>query len=337
MIAIKPNDKCYTTNPGWDGTVAGNPFNIDGVERTELDLDLCRSSLDFDIVKKQSFDETGRPIPGHFHMRRTDDDSIIESRYSFGVKFTPIQHKDVFNYIVNEVMPEVPEMKLEMCGTIHGGGVGLIEAQYGDTFSIKGDDSPNKMRLFISNPVDGVGCTTLGFTTVRVKCENTLIAATHEAGKSGFKIKHFSIAPEMAHQAVLQIKEQAVAALEMKEACQRLANIGMSAVQFESFLDSIYPLQALAAKFGTDSIQYKNMARLREDVKYQFEAGETAQSIKDKSAWAAFNSATYYIFNPKKIRKNSNDRAEIAYQGMNGQVATKVLGIYDKVWEAVAA
>lgn len=328
MIARMANDKCFSTTPGWgqEKGGVGNPFNFDGVERDEIDADLARSAFDFEILKKPSYDAEGRPIPGHFHLVRSDDNAFIPSG-GIGDKFTPVQHKDVLEYIVNDVMPEIPEMKLELCGTLHGGGTGLIAATFGDAFKVEGDTSANTIRLFFANPSNGSGSLKMGFTAVRVKCENTLMAALNDVNTEGWKIKHTPSAIGKTKTVVLGIQKQAVAALEMKKMCQQLGTVGIDSATFRQCLDAVYPLYGIEE----DSLRYKHLIAVRDSVLEQFEAGETAQSMTNKSAWTAFNAFTYPIFNPEKITKRK-DRAEIAYRGMVGYTGQKVRGIFDKVY-----
>ena len=309
MIAIRQNDTCYSTTPGWGG--GRNPFNTDGVKRDTLDIDLARSALDFEIYKKPNYDAQGRQIPRQFHLVRSDDNEIIESA-SVGEQFTPIQHREVFDYIVKEIMPEVPEMKLELCGTIHGGGTGLIAATYGDTYAIKGDSSAQNLRLFFANPSNGTGRMILGFTTVRVRCENTLVAATKQAKADGWKVSHTRNADMVTKNIVAELKSEAQAALEMKRMCQDLASIGVSGAVFQKCLDAIYPLDGVK-----EGGKYTRLLNLRGEVEYQFEHGDTAQSMTEKTMWGVFNSFTFPIFNPERISKR-NDRAQIAYNGMTG-------------------
>lgn len=329
MIAIKPNDTCYSTNfKSWGGSP--NPFNTDGVERTTLDIDLARSALDFEILKKPNYDAEGRKIPKQNHLVRSDDNSIIES-ISVGDQFVPIQHRDIFDHIVKDIMPSIPEMKLEMCGTIHGGGTGLITATYGDTYSIRGDKSGQDLRLFFTNPSNGTGRMVLGFTTVRIICQNTLIAATKQAKADGWKISHTQNAEMQTKRAVEEIRNNAVAALEMKRMCEDLASVGVSSAKFKECLDAVFPLYGIPE----DSHGYTRLVNLRNEVTEQFESGETAQTMTEKTMWTAFNSFTFPIFNPSRVSAKK-DKAQIAYQGMTGSVGEKVQNIFHKVY-AVAS
>lgn len=324
MIAHTEIDKCYSTALNGHGA-----FNFDGVERTELPIDLARSAFDFTIEKKQCFDANGRPVPHLWHLQDNEGNFIPCNGLKDG--FTPIQHIDTFDYIVNEVMPQIPQMKLEMAGTIRGRSTGLFAAKFGDTFCVKGDNSESELRLFFCNPTNGTGVMNLGFTHVRVVCQNTLRAAIAEAKQDGFKVYHTKGA-EMSVNAILnQIASQAKAALEVKARCERLAEIGVDSETVARVLDAVYPLHNLPK----ESFAYARAKSLREGVMHQFEGGETAMSMKDaKTGWGLFNSFTFPIFNPdeKKLAKSkTKDKAEIAYKGMNGSVAEKVEGIFNKV------
>lgn len=320
MIGIQKNDVCYSTANG-----GHNPFNTDGVARTTLDIDFARTALDFEIQKHQSYDHEGRAIPHQFHLRRSDSNDFVPSR-AVGDIFAPVQHRDVFDYITNEIMPKVPQMELEMCGTIHGGGTGLIAAKFGDTFAIRGDDSANEMRLFFSNPCNGTGRLTLGFTTVRVVCQNTLLAATEEAKQDGFLIKHTTNAPRYTLAAVKHIEQQADAALELKARSERLAEIGVSRATLERCLDAVYPIHNLLP----ETPMFQHVKHLRDEVLMQFESGETAQTMKEDNAWKLFNSFTFPVFNPEKLGKRT-DKAQIQYQGMVGEKAMRVRRMFDTV------
>ena len=323
MIARTEIDKCYSTALNGRGA-----FNFDGVERTELPIELARSAFDFTIEKKPCFDAEGRPVPHLFHLQDNEGHFIPCAGLKEG--FTPIQHLDTFDYIVNEVMPKVPDMRLEMAGTIRGRSTGVFAAKFGDTFCVKGDKSESELRLFFCNPTNGSGVMTMGFTHVRVICQNTLRAAISEAKQDGFKVYHTSGASLQVNEILNTIKRQAVAALEIKARCERLAEMGVDANTVERVLDAVYPLRGL----DPEGFAYARAKSLREVVLNQFESGETAQTMTDgKNGWGLFNSFTFPIFNPdeKKLAKSkTKDKAEIAYKGMNGSVAEKVGVIFEK-------
>ena len=331
MKAIQANDKCMSTN------VTGNHrFNTDGIARDHITIEEGAECFNFEIHKKENFAYdalTGeiRKIPGQYHLERSTDGAFIPSS-SVGEQFVPVQHKAIYEYVTKEIMTKVPNMKLEMVGTLHNCGTGVITATWGDTFGIANDDSPNVLRFIYANPCNGTGKLTMGFTNVRIVCQNTLMAAIKQAKGDGWSVKHTKTAEIKCDKILQEISTAAQAALEMKRRSEVLANIGADSAMLNQALDAVYPIYGIEQ----DSPAWKHIHDKRERVLVQFESGETARTMKGKTAWSLFNSFTYPIFNEARLTKNS-DEAQVAFKGMVGDVAYKVRDIFGKVEEIARA
>lgn len=321
MIAITANDMCFATKG------VAKCFNTDNVERETLDPMEVRKALDFNIIKKPSFDVEGRQIPGHYHLVREDNNAFIPSA-GIGTKFKPVQHLDVFDYIYNKIMPSVPTMSLEMVGTIHGCGTGLVMAKIGDEFHINGDESPNKMRLMFSNPCNGYGSLIIGFTNVRLWCQNQIPVAINQAKQDGFQIRHTKNAELYVGSALEVIHASNCRSMEIRKKSEGLARVNVDAAFIKRVMDSIYPF-----KEGVEegSIGYTKTENRRDEVMAQFEGGETAQTIHGDTAWKLFNAFTYPIYNPETTKKTV-DMAEVAYTGAVGTRAVKVSKIFNTIY-----
>ena len=326
MKAMQINDRCYSTLNG-----GHNPFNFDGEERTELSVEMARSAVDFEIEKKPCYDGDGRLINGLFHLTKSDDNSIVPSA-GVGLKFKPIQHRDVFDKVMEEIVPQFPDMTLETAGTLYGGGIGLFTFRVGDLFHVKGDKSPNEMRLFISNPCTGSGSLVMGFTTVRLFCQNQIAAARRGAAKDGYRIQHSKNGEMYMGDAVKEIGIQVAAAKEIKLRSERLASLGVGKAALDKCLDLIYPF----GKLEEGSAGYTRMLKLREEVVNQFESGATAQTMDGKTGWTLFNSFTYPVFNPERLNEKT-DLANIQYDSMMWSKAEKVRRMLTAVESVVAA
>ena len=319
MIAITENDKC-TSIKG-----LSKVFNTDGVERDFLDPMEVRENLNFKIVKRPSYDAKGRQIPGHFHLVREDKGTFIPSA-GIGNKFTPVQHLSVFDYFASEIMPVFPEMSLEAVGTLHGCGTGIIMAKMGHEFSIKGDDSPNSTRLFFSNPCNGYGSLIIGFTNVRLWCQNQIPAAIRQAGRDGFQIRHTKNAELYVGDALKVIYASIEKAREIRLKSEGLAKVNINAAFIKRVMDEIYP-----CKYDDETRGFTINENRRNEVMEQFESGATAQTIKGDTAWKLFNAFTYPIYNPTKMGKTM-DAAEIAYTGALGPRGAKVGRIFNVIY-----
>lgn len=321
MIAITPTDKCFATEG------QAKAFNTNGIVRTVLDPIEVRSALDFNIVKQPSYDVAGRMIPGQYHLIREDTNDFIPS-VGVGTKFEPVQHLDVFDYICNDLMPKVPEMALETVGTIHGGGTGLVTATIGDKFHIAGDESPNTMRMMFSNPCNGYGSLILGFTTVRLWCQNQIPAAIRSTKADGFSVRHTKNAKQYIGDILKVIYASIEKAREIRSKSEGLARVRINKAFIQRVMDEIYPFK-VDAEEGTTG--YTRTENRRQEVMAQFESGDTAQSITGDTAWKLFNAFTYPIYNPTSTKQNV-DAAEVAYTGAVGHRAQKVSNIFNVIY-----
>lgn len=329
MKAHQTHDICYSTlNNGH------NPFNFDGVERDHLDFADARAALDFEIQKVPSYDldpTTGEPrvVPNQYHLIKDTDHSFVPT-IGVGDRFTPVQHRDVFDQVLKDIVPNYPEMELETCGTLYGGSIGLMTFKVGDLFKISGDKSPSEMRLFVSNPCNGTGSLIMGFTTVRLFCRNQISAAKRTARREGYSIRHTPSAQELVGNAVKTIGTQVAAAKELKARCEFLAGIPVSKAEMEKCLDRIYPF----GKLEEGTAAHTRLVNMRQKVIEQFESGHTAQTMDGKTGWTLFNSFTYPVFNPEKILERS-DAADIDFNAMVWSRAERVNQMLDVVQETV--
>lgn len=321
MIALQKSDTCFSTIAGRYSSI----FNTDGEARTHLDADECRRAFAFDIIKKQSYDEVGRKIPGHYHLVREDTNDIIPST-GIGEKFTPVQHMSIYDYICNDLMPKVPEMQLETVGTLHGCGTGIIAAKIGDCFSIPGDDSPNAMRLMFSNPCNGYGSLVIGFTTVRLFCQNQIAAARKTAGHNGFNIHHTKNAELKIDSALTVIAQSISSAKEIRRKSEFMAKTNITPAFMKRMMDALFPF-----RYEQGTPGYTRMENKRMEVYAQFDGGETAMSIKGDTAWKLFNAITFPIFNPVSMKRGM-DMAELNYSGAVGNRADTVRRIFNTIY-----
>ena len=313
MIALTRTDKCFSTISGNLARV----FNTDGRRRNELNVDEVRTAFDFEILKKPSYDENGRRIPAHFHVVRSDNNDFIPSS-GLGKKFVPIQHIDIFNSVINEiiplaneVIPNMPKMVLETVGTLHGGGTGICTVRVGDYFTVPSDTSRSYIRLVFANPCNGRGSIIIGCSIVR---EDGQIQVPVACG--GFSVHHTKNANIHLSNAMKCVVGQIE---EAQKVISQIYELGATAIQNDdskSFLDDlISEIHPFTYKQGTPG--YTRQFNVRSEVLSQYYGGEVAMSMTGNSAWKVFCAFTYPIFNPSSLGKNL-DYADIFYRSMVG-------------------
>lgn len=318
---ILANDTCYSTIKH----KVGNAFNTDHEERDTIDLDLARKAFDFEILKKQSCTEDGRPLPKNWHLRRSDDDSIIPTR-GLGDEFQPIQHMQLFDCVAKDILPELERTKgakLEVCGTMNGGGTAVMSIKIGDTFGITGDKSGHESRLFFFNP-NGKSSVIVGMTNVRLFCENQLTAAVTTATDSaksgnGIRVYHTKSADIKLDRAMETIYQQLQLTEALKRREERLAQIQATDANLQHLLDKLIPM----GKAEVGSREYTMRMNKRQAISYQWYEGETAQTFETRSAACLLNAFTYDQFNPRSIGAGT-DLAQITYSGTVGSRANRV-------------
>ena len=327
MKGLTSTDMCFST------IKQSGAFNTDGVSRDCIDMAEARKAFEFEIERFQSFDEIGRPIPGQYHLRKSTDQSFIPS-VGVGEKYTPVQHLSVYDFICNDIMPKVPEMKLETVGTLYGSGMGLVTAQIGDDFKLPGDKSPNRIRMFFSNPCNGKGSLILGMTSVRMFCQNQIVAARKDAmSRGGFRVYHTKNANFYVEGALQSIYCQIRLAQDIRNRSERLARIEADTDLVNRVIGRVFNVNGLEEGTRARTI----VENRRAEALAQFDGGETAMTMEGKTAWTLFNSMTYPVFNPSNMRK-STDEADIAYRGMAGTISDKIVKWFDIVeQEALSA
>lgn len=310
-------------------TIQTSAFNYGGEKHDVIDIAEAREILDYDVLVKACKTQEGEDIAGINYLVNSRDNCVIPS-LGVGDRFVPYQNHDFFDYFTQDIMPQIPDLKLETVATLHGTGTAFITTNFGDDFKVKGDESPNKFRMLFSNDNTGKSSLLLGFTSVRVVCMNTLAMARKEVGhdEESFKVRHTETVNSRVGEAVRVIYAKLRALSEMKARIDALANKEVSPEMVQKTLNRIYNQNA----FERGSTGFTKLENKRTEVIRQFESGETAQTMTNKSAWALFNAYTFPIFNPKTEKKNS-DRAEIAYRGSVGNVADRVSKIFNIIEE----
>lgn len=325
MIALQRTDKIFSTITGPLRRV----FNSDGKTRNTIDVEEARSAFDFTIEKRQSYDENGRRIPGHFHIVRSDNNDIIPSS-GLGKKFVPVQHKDIFDSVVHEIIPlandvmknSIPPLTLETAGTLHGGGTGIVTVRVGEPFQMPSDASKCFTRLVFANPCNGRGSIILGCTIVRENCQNQIPVAC-----GGFSVHHTKNANIHLSNAMKCIIAQIEEANKVKETILEMEShlVPDPNAFLDKMLDKIYPYRH---KKGTPGWTRQYNRRL--EVITQFTGADVAMSIKDNSFWKVYNAFTFPIFNPSSFGKTM-DHADIFYSGMVGGKRHLLKKIFDLI------
>lgn len=141
------------------------------------------------VAKKAGLDWTVELVPlqttdtqaavAHKGVRRSTDNKLLDV---VGPRFCPLQNTDAFAWF--QPFLDAREARLETAGALRGGSRVWVLAKIArDPIEVARDDAVDKF-LLLSHGHDGSLAVRVGFTPVRVVCQNTLtLAHTADASK----------------------------------------------------------------------------------------------------------------------------------------------------------
>ena len=276
-------------------TLQHSYFNADGEEHAEITPEQAHDILSFKIEKvpvcRQVADGYTK-VPGQYCLVRRDnddDDGVVVGVSGVGEQFdVAAQPRAVLDFFMDNIMPVIPNLKIETVASVYDGATSFVNFHYGDAYSFKNDDSPQFTNILFMNPLTR-GRLCLLSHTVRVVCQNTLRLARNTG--TGFTINHTSRAGFYVQAALDAIKVQLEEADRLRQLSVKLDNMLVTQKNVKTILDKVFPVKK--TKKGEDSTR---MLNIRNDVVEQF---ETDKSFKAKTAWAFLNAMTYKQEHPK--------------------------------------
>lgn len=239
-------------------------------------------------------------------VRVTDNKVLGE----VGPKWHPLQNKDAFKWF--DPILQAKQATLETAGSLYGGKRVFILAKLSrDDSQIIGDDVVRKYVL-LSNAHDGTLCVRVGFTPVRVVCNNTLSMATRSNASSLLRIKHHSSINETMEK-VREIMNMADATFEATADQYRfLATKPMNLVDFKKYIELIFKPKkeddddvfSEMEETESDKLDTSNKRQIKEDDKRKminkiipfFENGKGTELKGVRGTmWGGYNALTEYL------------------------------------------
>jgi phage/plasmid-like protein (TIGR03299 family) len=162
----------------WHGlghVVEGSPSIEEGI---------VLAGLDWKVETHPIFLADGRQAPGKAVIRETDK-SILGV---VGPRFEPLQNAEAFSWF--QPFIESGQAKLATAGSLHKGKRVWVLAELNRPAAEIADGDVVKKFLLLSNSHDGSLAVRVGFTPIRVVCQNTLSMAHSNQGSSLLRLRH---------------------------------------------------------------------------------------------------------------------------------------------------
>lgn len=265
----------FTGQPAWHGlgTVLDQPPSIPEA--------IVAAGLDWTVSLEDLITTSGQPVTPKA-VKRDRDGAILGV---VGPKFKPLQNDAAFNWFAPFV--ESGACTLEAAGALRQGARVWVLAKIAEGTSAEIVPGDNVERyLLLAHGHDGSLAVRLGFTDVRVVCQNTLTMAV---GSSRLlKIKHtknvetaMSLVREILD---VQRREFAASIVQMRT----LAAKECDELTLRKYVREVF------APAGKDTDDEDTAKTLQNKIVPLFESG-IGMDLAGKTMWGAFNCVTEYL------------------------------------------
>jgi phage/plasmid-like protein (TIGR03299 family) len=282
-----------------------------------LEEALVAAGLDWKVVTEPVFSGAGEKLEAQL-TRRSSDNSILGV---VGPKYVPLQNDKAFEFFRPFI--DQKEASIETAGSLRmGKRVWVLAKINRDPLIVKGSDIVDKYVL-VSNSHDGTLAVRVGFTPIRVVCNNTLTSAINSEASKLIRIKHTKNVEDNMN-SVRDIMNLADSEFEATADQYRiLASKDIVQKDLERYVKLVFNTskRILEAEGNLDDINNK---RILDQVVPLFEngIGNDMPEIKG-TLWAAYNAVTEYL--QYKRGDDVGSRLDSLWFGQGAQLNKKAL------------
>jgi phage/plasmid-like protein (TIGR03299 family) len=263
----------------WHGRGTVLPNYLGTVEEN-----IAAAGLDWDVYESPMKTLGGQLVPHHKAIIRATDETVLGV---VGRMYKPLQNRDAFKWF--QPFLDAGEAKLETAGALnHGRRVWVLAKLNRDPITVAPGDDVNKY-LLLSNGHDGTLAIRVGFTPIRVVCQNTLSAAHTSDASKLLRIRHSSksLAALEAVRETVNVADAAFVATAEKY--RRLASLDVNSADLRKYIRTVLSMPEEETALPTRS---KNTI---ESIIKNFESGRGSDLPASKTAWGMYNALTEYL------------------------------------------
>lgn len=144
-----------------------------------------QSGMNFSVHKEETYLKSGKLVPDQYAIVRDSDNTILGH---CGCNWEALQNRDAFKWF--QPYLESKELMLHTAGSLHNGSWVWVLAQLNRSNSIVVPGDEVAKFVLLANPHTGKDSIRIGFTKIRVVCQNTMNAAFSSKLSSLVKIRH---------------------------------------------------------------------------------------------------------------------------------------------------
>lgn len=275
---------------GLGNIVSEAPSAEEAIKLAGLDWKVEKMPIAFDAGATLKNGIDYRPIAKHFALVRSTDQSVLAVMKD---SYQPLQNEKAFSFFNPFV--ESGLASFETAGSLKKGKVVWVLATLNKAPIDVGGGDYVKKNLLLSNSHDGTMAIRVGFTPIRVVCNNTLTFAIDNKESRLIRIKHSG----KIEQRLDQVQE-IVNAMDAKfeataEQYKALAKSNVNTKDLENYVNIVFELR----ENGTEREQMR-AKKMRETITNLFENGAGANLKSARGTrWGLYNAVTEYLTHDK--------------------------------------
>jgi phage/plasmid-like protein (TIGR03299 family) len=255
--------------------------------------------LDYEVVKKPITIAGGGKIPGYWATMRTDTKEalgIVSEAYHV------VQNTQAFDFFDSII--DKGEAIFHTAGVLGKGERIFITAKLPTDILVHGEEVNN--YLLLTSGHDGKSAIQIGFTPIRVVCNNTLTAALRGL-QNKYTILHFSNAKSKLNTAAEIMGLSSRYTTQLNDAFNRLADTRIDEKQLRTYIESV--MSADKALTAEEEKGYSKLFEKKVNSIVDFAlTHDTQQTEATKgTVWGAYNAISGY-YGWMKDYKSADDR-----------------------------
>jgi phage/plasmid-like protein (TIGR03299 family) len=242
---------------------------------------IVAAKLDWQVELRHVFTENpsgGKSgILDHFAVCRKSDNAFLGI---VGQNYVPLQNEEALKWF--QPFLDAEEAMLETAGSLKGGRQVWTLAKIRDGNMDVGKKDPVAHYILLSNSHDGSVAVRVGFTPIRVVCNNTLTLAHDSEASKLLRVRHTS----NLHENLELIREiMNVARKEFSATVEQYRHLQKHGIDNSGLEKYVRVVFSLPDKGGRDLIP---------NIVYLFENGRGSKEA-GKTYWGAYNAVTGYL------------------------------------------
>ena len=283
-MAHEVESMMYVGETPWHGLGVAIP---DG-KKLSIKEAIAASGLDWEVELRHIFTEDDKGslhgILNHYVSCRKKDNSVLGI---VGKDYRPLQNRDAFKWF--QPFLESEEATLETAGSLKGGSRVWVLARIKRDPLVVGKEDLMKHYVLLSNSHDGSLAVRVGFTPIRVVCNNTLCLAHESKASKLLRVKHTSRVLENLEDVrdTINLAQQEFAATVKQY--NQLASRQINSTDLVEYVRVVFGL-----KEGYKTPAQEKQQKIIPSVVRLFENGR-GHRMAGRNYWGAYNAVNEYL------------------------------------------